>query len=254
MKNKLLLILSLAFAVTAQAKAITAQSYLVTDTHGQTVIEQNADQRRPIASITKLMTVMVVVDARQSMDEALKLDFKLAKKYHTRLPRSVKTLTRKELIDLAMVKSDNFAAYTLCDYFPGGVGACVAAMNAKAATLSMWNTNYTDPTGLEETNVSTAHDLIKLIIMAKSYPEIVDATKPSVEIKVKKHWWQAWNTSPIVRLHDDDVVVSKTGFINSSGGCLVMLMETKLGQRIIALLGSRNTHTRFPEAEELINS
>ena len=253
MKNKLLLILSLAFAVTAQAKAITAQSYLVTDTHGQTVIEQNADQRRPIASITKLMTVMVVVDARQSMDEALKLDFKLAKKYHTRLPRSVKTLTRKELIDLAMVKSDNFAAYTLCDYFPGGVGACVAAMNAKAATLSMWNTNYTDPTGLEETNVSTARDLIKLIIMAKTYPDIVGTAKPKVDVQVKKHWWHFWNTNPLVR-NGDDVVVSKTGFINSSGGCLVMLMETKLGQRIIALLGSRNTHTRFPEAEELINS
>ena len=253
MKNKLLLILSL-LALTAEAKPITAQSYLVTDTHGQTVVEQNADQRRPIASITKLMTVMVVVDAKQPLDEELRLDFKLARKYHTHLPRNLKTLTRRQLIDLAMVKSDNFAAYTLCDYFPGGVDACVQAMNAKAATLSMWNTNYTDPTGLEETNVSTAHDLIKLIIMAKSYPEIVDATKPSVEIKVKKHWWQAWNTSPIVRLHDDDVVVSKTGFINSSGGCLVMLMNTEVGQRIIALLGSRNTHTRFPEAEQLIKS
>ena len=252
--NRFFILLSMLLAFAAEAAPITAKSYIVTDTQGQVVAEQNADQPRPIASITKLMTVMVVVDARQPMDEALKLDFKLAKKYHTRLPRSVKTLTRKELIDLAMVKSDNFAAYTLCDYFPGGVGACVAAMNAKAATLSMWNTNYTDPTGLEETNVSTAHDLIKLIIMAKSYPEIVDATKPSVEIKVKKHWWQAWNTSPIVRTHDDDVVVSKTGYISSSGGCLVMLMNTEVGQRVVALLGSRNTHTRFPEALELVKN
>ena len=129
---------------------------------------------------------------------------------------------------------------------------CIEAMNIKAMNLGMTSTHYTDPTGLEETNVSTARDLIKLIIMAKGYPGVVDATKPSVEIKVKKHWYQAFNTSPIVRQHDDDVVVSKTGFINSSGGCLVMLMNTQLGQRIIALLGSRNTHTRFPEAEELI--
>ena len=233
---------------------ITAKSYLVTDTQGQVVIEQNADQPRPIASITKMMTVMVVLDSRQSLDESLLLNFKLARHYHTHLPRKLKTLTRHELIDLAMVKSDNFAAYTLCDYYPGGVGNCVSAMNQKAMSLGMYNTHYTDPTGLEETNVSTARDLIKLLIMAKTYPEIVGATRPSVEIKVKKHWWQFSNTNPLVRSKEDEVIVSKTGYISSSGGCLVMLKNTEFGQRIIALLGSRNTHTRFPEAEKLINN
>ena len=93
---------------------ITAKSYLVTDTQGQVVIEQNADTPRPIASITKLMTVMVVLDSKLPLDEAIPLNFKLARQYHTHLPHKLKTLTRGELIDLAMVKSDNFAAYHLC--------------------------------------------------------------------------------------------------------------------------------------------
>ena len=233
---------------------VTAKSYLVTDTQGQVITERSADEPRPIASITKMMTVMVVLDAKLPLEEELVLDYRLAKQYHTHLPRNVKTLTRGELIDLAMVKSDNFAAYSLCEYYPGGVTNCVNAMNNKAMSLAMFNTRYTDPTGLEQTNVSTARDLIKLITAASSYPEMVEATKPSVEIKVKKHWWQVFNTNPIVRRRDDDVVVSKTGYISSSGGCLVMLINTNMGQRMVALLGSRNTHTRFPEAELLIKS
>ena len=247
--SSLLLLLA---SVTEQAD-VTAKSYLVTDTQGQVVVEREADQPRPIASITKMMTVMVVLDAKLPLDEAIPLNFKLSRQYHTHLPRKLKTLTRGELIDLAMVKSDNFAAYTLCAYYPGGVTNCVDAMNNKAINLGMYQTRYTDPTGLDETNVSTARDLIKLIIMAKTYPEIVGATRSSVEIKVKKRWYQAWNTNPIVRT-SNDVILSKTGFINESGGCLIMLMNTKVGQRIVALLGSRNTHTRFPEAERLLNS
>ena len=251
MRNKLIYLLLL-MSSTALAN-VTAKSYLVTDTHGQVVVEHDADQPRPIASITKLMNVMVVLDSQQPLDEVIQLDYKLARHYHTHLPRSVKTLTRHELIDLAMVKSDNFAAYTLCANYPSGVPGCIVAMNAKASTLSMYQTHYTDPTGLEETNVSTARDLIKLIITARTYPDIVGATRASVEIKVKRHWWQVWNTNPLVRT-TDDVVVSKTGFINESGGCVVMLMNTQFGQRIVALLGSRNTHTRFPEAQTLANN
>ena len=148
--------------------AVTAKSYLVTDTQGQVVIEKDADQPRPIASITKLMTIMVVLDSRQPLDDVIILDYKLTRQYHTHLPHSVKTLTRQDLIDLAMVKSDNFAAYTLCANYPGGVDSCIDAMNLKAINLGMTSTHYTDPTGLEETNISTARDLIKLIISAKS--------------------------------------------------------------------------------------
>ena len=232
---------------------ITAKSYLVTDTQGQVVIEQNADIPRPIASITKLMTVMVVLDSKLSLDEAIPLNFKLARQYHTHLPRKLKTLTRGELINLAMVKSDNFAAYHLCSSYTGGVASCVDAMNTKARTLGMTSTIYTDPTGLDETNISTARDLIKLMIMAKTYPEIVGTARPKVDVQVKKRWWHFWNTNPLIR-NGNDVVVSKTGYIHESGGCLVMLMNTEFGQRIVALLGSRNTHTRFPEAMELVKN
>jgi D-alanyl-D-alanine endopeptidase (penicillin-binding protein 7) len=226
---------------------VTAKSYLVTDTHGQVLNERDADHQRPIASITKLMTVMVVLDAHQPLDEDIKLNYKLTRTYHTKLPRSIKTLTRHELIDLAMVKSDNFAAYTLCANYPGGVDHCLYAMNTKATMLGMHQTQYTDPTGLEETNVSTARDLIKLIISASAYPEIVGSTRSSVDLKVKKRWWQFNNTNPLVRA-TDDVIVSKTGYIHQSGGCVVMLMNTQFGQRIVAVLGSKNTRTRFPEA------
>jgi D-alanyl-D-alanine endopeptidase (penicillin-binding protein 7) len=251
MKNNLLGLFLLLFC--ANSHAITAKSYLVTDTQGQVLIEHDADQQRPIASITKLMNVMIILDSQQSLDEVILLDYKLTRQYHTHLPHSIKTLTRRELIDLAMVKSDNFAAYTLCANYPGGVDRCVAEMNHKAITLEMFQTHYTDPTGLDETNISTARDLIKLIISAKAYPEIVGATRASVDIKVRRHWWQFWNTNPLVRT-TDDVIVSKTGFISASGGCVVMLMDTPVGQRIVALLGSRNTHTRFPEAQKLANN
>jgi len=249
LRNSLIALLLFSSSVFAD---VTAKSYLVTDTQGQVINERDADQPRPIASITKLMTVMVVLDAKQPLDEDIKLNFKLAKQYHTHLPRSIKTLTRHELIDLAMVKSDNFAAYTLCLNYPGGIDNCVYAMNNKAVTLGMDHTTYTDPTGIEETNVSTARDLIKLIISARSYLEIVGATRSSVDIKVKKHWWQFWNTNLLVR-NTDDVIVSKTGYIHQSGGCVVMLMNTQFGQRIVAILGSKNTHTRIPEAQTLAN-
>jgi len=245
-------LVSVLISLTAWAD-VTAKSYLVTDTHGQILIERDADQQRPIASITKLMNVMVILDAKQPLDEVIHLDYTLIKQYHTHLPHTIKSLTRQELIDLAMVKSDNFAAYTLCANYPGGVNSCIDAMNNKATILDMRQTHYTDPTGLEETNVSTARDLIKLIIIAGTYPEIVGATRPSVSIPVKKHWFQAWNTNPLVRT-TDDVVVSKTGYIHQSGGCVVMLMNTQFGQRIVALLGSKNTHTRFPEAQHLANN
>jgi len=243
---------ALALPIIPVQNNVTAKSYIVTDTQGQVLNERDADQQRPIASITKLMTVMVVLDAKQSLDEDIKLNYKLARKYHTHLPRSIKTLTRHELIDLAIVKSDNFAAYTLCANYPGGVEHCLYAMNTKATMLGMHQTQYTDPTGLEETNVSTARDLIKLIVSASLYPEVLGSTRASVDLKVKKHWWQFNNTNSLVR-NTDDVIVSKTGYIHQSGGCVVMLMNTQFGQRIVALLGSKNTRTRIPEAQTVAN-
>ena len=232
-------------------RPITAKSFLVMEPKGEVILEKNADAVQPIASITKLMTAMVVLDAEQNLDEEVVINHKLKSKYHSRLPSSVKTLSRHTLLNLALVKSDNLAAYTLCDKYPGGVDSCVRAMNAKAASMQLTNTHYTDPTGLDPENVSTARELAQLVIQASNYKHITDASgMPLVSIKVKKRWWQFGNTNPLVR-KSDNIRVSKTGYINSSGGCLVMLADTEVGERVIVLLNSRSTRTRIPEAERI---
>ena len=245
-------ILTLVFTLTIQAKPITAKSFLVTDNKGTVILEKNADRTQPIASITKLMTSIVVLNAHQDLSEELRLNFKNAIIYHTKLPRTLKTLSRGELLQLAIVKSDNFAAYTLCENYPGGVDRCIAEMNHQALEFGMYSTHFTDPTGLDQGNQSNARDLVKLVLVASQHPEITEASgKPLVSIQVKKRWWDFWNTNSLVRRDSDRVIVSKTGYINESGGCVVMLLDTDLGQRVIVLLGSKNTRTRIPELEQI---
>ena len=245
-------ILTLVFALTAESRPITAKSFLVTDNKGTVILEKNADRTQPIASITKLMTAIIVLNANQDLTEELVLDFKKSTVYHTRLPRTLKTLSRGELLQLAIVKSDNFAAWTLCANYPGGVDRCVAEMNHQALEFGMYSTHFTDPTGLDEGNISNARDLVKLVLVSSHHPEITDASgKPLVSIQVKKRWWDFWNTNSLVRKDSERVIVSKTGYIHESGGCVVMLLDTDLGQRVIVLLGSKNTRTRIPELEQI---
>ena len=245
-------IITLLLSITVTARPITAKSFLVTDNKGSVILEKNADRTQPIASITKLMTAIIVLNAHQDLTEELKLDFKKSNVYHTRLPRTLKTLSRGELLQLAIVKSDNFAAWTLCANYPGGVDRCIAEMNHEALEFGMYSTHFTDPTGLDQGNQSNARDLVKLVLVASRHPEITEASgKPLVSIQVKKRWWDFWNTNSLVRKNSDRVIVSKTGYINASGGCVVMLLDTDLGQRVIVLLGSKNTRTRIPELEKI---
>lgn len=244
-------VLLLVASLTATAKPITAKSFLVTDPQGNSLLEKNADDVRSIASITKLMTAIVVLNAKQDLNEQLKLNPKNRKYNNTKLPRTLKKLSRGELLQLAIVKSDNFAAYTLCEHYVGGVERCVADMNKQAAEFGMMSTHFADPTGLDENNVSNAYDLVKLVLVASRHPEITDASQqPGVSIEIKKRWWNFGNTNPLVK-RGDNVIVSKTGYIHESGGCIVMLLNTELGQRVIVLLGSKNTRTRIPEAEKI---
>jgi D-alanyl-D-alanine carboxypeptidase len=210
---------------------ITAKSWLVADGEGKILESENVNEVRSIASITKLMTVMVVLDAQQDLNEV------------------IKPYTRKELIQLALVHSDNHAADVLCNNYPGGRESCVKAMNRKAELLNMPNTHYIEPTGLSVFNVSTATELIKLVLAAKEYPEIVTASSSSqVKIKNRKKWFIFNNTNPIIgKKHK--FIVSKTGYIKAAGGCIVMMLNTDIGKRIVILLGSKNTHTRIPEAD-----
>ncbi len=222
-----LLLVSLPFSVSAEK--ITATSWLVANENGEVLQSENMYQLRSIASITKLMTVMVVLDADQDLNQF------------------IKPYTRRELIQLAIVHSDNHASEVLCRNYPGGRDQCIAAMNRKAKTLGMIDSRFVDPTGLGVMNSSTAYDLIKMVRAAEHYDEIVSASKMSeVKIHKKKKTLVFKNTNPLVATHE--FIVSKTGYIRASGGCIVMLVQTKIGQRIVVLLNSKNTKTRIPEA------
>jgi D-alanyl-D-alanine endopeptidase (penicillin-binding protein 7) len=210
---------------------ITAKSWLVADESGRIIQGTNTEQQRSIASISKLMSVMVVLDQKQSLNE------------------TIGYFTRSQLIEMALVRSDNKAAQLLCENYPGGIAQCVKAMNVKARILDMPNTNFVEPTGLSVMNVSTAKDLVTLVMAASNYTEIVHAAETSeVKIQIRKHWLVFHNTNPIIGKRHK-FIVSKTGYINASGGCIVMMLDTDIGKRIVVVLGSKNTHTRIPEAE-----
>jgi D-alanyl-D-alanine carboxypeptidase len=210
---------------------ITATSWLVADSDGNILDGDNVDQVRSIASISKLVTVMIVLDAKQNLGE------------------QISAYTRGQLIQLALVKSDNTAAQMLCEHYPGGTPMCIYAMNVKMKSLGLDNTRFFEPTGLSVFNVSTARELVKLVQAAQSYTEIVDASKTNqVTIKLKKKWLIFNNTNPIIGKRHS-FIVSKTGYIKASGGCIVMMLDTDIGRRIVVVLGSKNTKTRIPEAE-----
>ncbi len=231
------------------AKQVTAQSWLVSDPQGKLIQSENIDQVRSIASITKLLTVITILDAHQNLDEQITL----SKKIRDRLPRKVNTLSRRQVIELAMVNSDNRAAQTLCEQYPGGFDACVSAMNRKLKELNMYNSVVYEPTGLDARNVSTARELIYLVQAARNYGPVLEASqKTQVQIKIKKKWFFFHQTNPLVG-KTQRVIVSKTGWITASGGCIVLLMSTDLGDRIVVVMGSKSTGTRIPEAEFISN-
>ena len=240
MIKKLIAILILATSSAYADQTLTAQAWLVADSNGKILEGSNMSEVRSIASITKLMTAMVVLDSGQSLTEII------PKKLYN------KQLTRETLIDLAIVKSDNNAAKMLCDYYPGGYKSCIEAMNSKATLLQMTDSVFTDPTGRMHTNVSTAHDLIKLVFAASHYPLIVEASNmDAVRWPLsKKKIAEFRNTNSLVG-HGYKFLVSKTGFISKAGGCIVMMIDTVHGIRTVVLLGSKNTKTRIPEAQML---
>ena len=240
MIKKLIAILTLSTCSVYADPNLTAQAWLVADSNGKILEGSNITEVRSIASITKLMTVMVVLDSGQSLTEVI------PKKLYN------KQLTRETLIDLAIVKSDNNAAKMLCDYYPGGYKSCVEAMNSKSMSLQMNNSTFTDPTGRYHTNVSTAEDLIKLVFAASTYPLIVEASNmDAVRWPLnKKKTAEFRNTNTLVG-NGYKFLVSKTGFINKAGGCIVMMIDTANGIRTVVLLGSKNTKTRIPEAKML---
>ena len=233
--NKLLLTLLLSVSIPCFSYNITAKSWILADDANNIIQSKNISEQRSIGSITKLMTVMIVLDAQQNLRESLG------------------SLNRQTLIQFALVKSDNNAARVLCDNYPGGNVACVTAMNQRAQSLGMTHTNFVEPSGLSIMNVSTAEDLLRLVLVAKEYPEIVQASRTAnLRIHLKKSYLTIRNTNPTIAQNPYNFWVSKTGFINAAGGCIVMMKDTPLGRRIVVVLGSRSTQTRIPEAETIL--
>ena len=227
------------------AEFLTAKSWLVSDLNGTIIDGEDYDKVRPIASITKLLTVMVVMDTKPDMNQMLTLTTKM----RDRLPVKNQVVSRANLILMTIVHSSNRAAYTLCENYPCGMANCVKAMNDKLKKLKMEKSIVYEPTGLDKRNVSTARELVTLTKAAAEYDNIVYASRKSeIKIKVKKKWFVFRNTNPMIG-HYQNIIVSKTGFINESGGCITLLLDTSVGDRIIVVLGSKNTKTRIPEAE-----
>jgi len=216
---------------------------------------KNDETVAPIASITKLMTAMVVLDAMQPLDEALSVEddnLDKIKRARSRLKFGI-TLTRGELLRLALMASENRAASALARGYPGGTEAIVSAMNAKARGLGMLNTRFVGPTGLDSNNVSTANDLVKMIAAARRYPLIRQystASSYSVDDFGGREM-RFGNTNPLVKSASWDIGLSKTGYIHESGLCLVM--EANISERpvIIVLLNSWGKHTRVGDANRI---
>ena len=223
----------------------------------QPLYNKNSETVVPIASITKLMTAMVMLDAQLPMDQEISVaddDLNSIRRTKSRL-RVGMTLTRSEMLKLALMASENRAALALARSYPGGPEAMVAAMNAKARVLGMQNTRFFDPTGLDSDNVSTAQDLVKMVAAARRYPAIhqyTTSSSHSVE-GLRGRTMRFSNTNPLVRNASWDIGVSKTGYISEAGLCLVMEATIKQRPVIIVLLDSWGKHTRVGDANRIRN-
>ena len=213
---------------------ISAKSWVVADVNGKIIKGANTNDLRSIASITKLMTAMVVIDANQNLDE------------------KINDISRRQHLRLALIRSNNHSSDLLCENYPGGYEACVEAMNAKARSLKMRDTSFVDASGLDDDNVSTSSSLIKLVLAAQTYPLIVKSSQtPKMRIKLDEGYYSYKNTNPLV---SKKFIVSKTGYIRAAGGCIALLMDTNKGRRVVVILGSKNTHTRIPEVRHLVRN
>jgi len=228
---------------------------LVVDQQTNEVLYSKNDKAvLPIASLTKLMTGLLVEDAKLPLDETVVItqaDVDTEKGSRSRL-RVGSVLTRGELLHLALMASENRAAHALGRTYPGGMDQFVAAMNAKARTLGMQDTVYVEPTGLSSRNQSSAQDLAKLVDVASQYPLLRElSTSPSYAVAMGKRSVQFNNTNRLVRNSNWDIGLQKTGYISEAGRCLVM--QTRIAGRnlIMVFLDSAGKLTRIADAQRV---
>jgi D-alanyl-D-alanine endopeptidase (penicillin-binding protein 7) len=240
----------------ARLKLASANALVIDAQSGQSLYAKGADEVTSIASLTKLMTAIVTIESGLPLDEPLAVDmgdFDYLKGSRSRLSMGA-TLPRREMLQLALMSSENRAASSLARHHPGGVDAFVAAMNAKARALGMTRTRFEDPTGLSPNNVSTASDLARLVRASAQYPLIRDfSTTPShyVELQPTGRLLGFNNSNRLVSSSDWDIQLQKTGYIREAGRCLVMLANVASKPMIIVLLDSFGKFTRLGDAQRV---
>jgi serine-type D-Ala-D-Ala endopeptidase (penicillin-binding protein 7) len=235
--------------------ALRSSAALVLDTtHSSVLYSRHSDVAMPIASITKLMTALVVMEAGQSLDEILVItedDRTRGKGSVSRLAPGTR-LSRGDLMHLALMASENRAAHALGRSYPGGLAACVLAMNAKARELGMSNAHFVEPTGLSDENVASPADLSKLVMAAAEIPAIREySTAGDYAVQVGPRLLHYRNTDSLVSRPDWKIVVQKTGYISEAGRCLVMQTVIEDRTVVIVLLNSFGKHTRVADARRV---
>jgi D-alanyl-D-alanine carboxypeptidase/D-alanyl-D-alanine endopeptidase (penicillin-binding protein 7) len=255
MFKKTLIALLLSCSASAFALPFSSQHALVFDEDsGKVLFEKNADVVVPIASITKLMTAMVVLDAKQDMNELISIDesdVDTLKFSSSRVPVGV-ALPRKDILQLALMSSDNRAAASLARTYPGGKPGFAAAVKEKLLALGMRDTTIEEPTGLSPHNRSTAADLVKMTTAASYYPEITHlTTETGEEFDINGHQVQYRNTNRLVGKKGWDILLSKTGFTREAGRCLVMRMQSAGKNVIVVLLNAKESTQRMVDAENV---
>lgn len=213
------------------------------------LFEKNTGVSLPIASITKLMAAMVVLDADLPMDESIQINAEDARSYGKSRLATGTSLTRREAMVLSLMSSENRAAYTLGRNYPGGVPAFVAAMNQKARDLGMRNSRFADPSGLSSENVASADDLVKMVSASYQYKAIREySTAPDLTMVINNRQQIFLNTNRLVRSGDMDIGLQKTGFISAAGKCLVMQANINGSPLLLVFLDSVGTQSRFADA------
>jgi D-alanyl-D-alanine endopeptidase (penicillin-binding protein 7) len=251
------LALTIGFAQAQSHKVVylRSQAVMVQDADtGEIVLNKNSEAVVPIASITKLMTAMIILDRGLDLEQRIVVsreDVDTVKGTRSRLmPGSV--LTRDELLLLALMASENRAAAALGRTYPGGMAAFVKAMNEKGTELGMSDSSFIEPTGLSPSNVSTPRDLVKLVRAAHGYPLIREySTRDRATIKVFNRPMRFANTNGLVRNSRWDIELSKTGYISEAGRCLVMQVRVASKDLIVVLLDSWGKQSRIGDAQRI---
>ena len=232
----------------------SAFAVVVDQDTNEILMQKNPDEVASIASITKLMTAMVTLDAHLPLDETLQLgrEDRTVIGWHGSALRAGVRLTRAQALHLALMSSENHAAQLLCRTYPGGVDAAVTAMNAKARMLGMNDAVFADPSGLSPLNRASPNDLVRLVKAAYDYPEIREFSVSSdYELPMGKHLVRFHSTNNLTTHADWQIGLQKTGTLSAAGQCLVMQTVIEGRRVVMVLLDAIGRHSRFADAQRI---